>query len=106
MKKTAIILAAAATFLTSISISAPAAAASFNWGFSTPWFGVQLDRGVSPRHFRYRDRAYFGPFRYNTGFDLGSNRGHVARCEARYRSYDRSTDTYMGFDGKEHACRL
>ena len=32
--------------------------------------------------------------------------GHVARCEARFRSYDRSTDTYLGNDGDRHRCTL
>jgi hypothetical protein len=31
---------------------------------------------------------------------------HAAACEARYRSYDWQTDTYMGFDGERHYCRL
>ncbi|MCD2470439.1 BA14K family protein [Jiella sp. MQZ9-1] len=31
---------------------------------------------------------------------------HVARCEARYRSYDRRTDTFLGYDGYRHRCRL
>ena len=31
---------------------------------------------------------------------------HTAACEAQYRSYDRRSDTYMGFDGERHACRL
>ena len=31
---------------------------------------------------------------------------HVSRCLARYRSYDPSTDTYVGYDGYERRCRL
>lgn len=31
---------------------------------------------------------------------------HVSRCLARYNSYDPSTDTYLGYDGYEHTCRL
>lgn len=31
---------------------------------------------------------------------------HVARCEARYRTYDEASDTYVGFDGRERLCRL
>ena len=31
---------------------------------------------------------------------------HVARCEARFQSYDRSSDTYLGFDGDRHRCEL
>lgn len=32
--------------------------------------------------------------------------GHVAACEARYRSYDRASDTYLGLDGVRHRCNL
>ncbi|VVB45483.1 hypothetical protein RHAL1_01791 [Beijerinckiaceae bacterium RH AL1] len=28
----------------------------------------------------------------------------IAYCESRYRSYDRTTGTYLGYDGGEHAC--
>jgi hypothetical protein len=31
---------------------------------------------------------------------------HVARCLARYRSYDPRSDTYLGYDGYERRCRL
>nr|WP_245198853.1 BA14K family protein [Jiella mangrovi] len=30
---------------------------------------------------------------------------HVARCRARYRSYDARTDTFLGYDGYRHRCR-
>jgi hypothetical protein len=36
------------------------------------------------------------------GFDAE----HVARCAARYKSYDARTDTFLGNDGLRHACRL
>ena len=29
----------------------------------------------------------------------------VARCQARYRSFDASTGTYLGYDGQRHYCR-
>lgn len=32
--------------------------------------------------------------------------GHVSRCEARFRSYDVRTDTYLGNDGDRHRCTL
>ncbi len=32
--------------------------------------------------------------------------GHVAACEARYRSYQAHTDMYLGYDGAWHRCRL
>jgi hypothetical protein len=31
---------------------------------------------------------------------------HVARCEARYRSYNPETDMFKGYDGDWHYCRL
>ena len=31
---------------------------------------------------------------------------HVAACTARYRSYDVQSDTYLGYDGRRHACNL
>jgi hypothetical protein len=34
------------------------------------------------------------------------DRGHIARCYARYKSYDERTDTFMGYDGIRHACNL
>jgi len=38
---------------------------------------------------------------YDRGYD-----GHVARCEARFRSYSARTDMYLGYDGDYHRCRL
>ncbi len=31
---------------------------------------------------------------------------HVARCEARYRSYNERTDMFLGYDGDYHRCNL
>jgi hypothetical protein len=31
---------------------------------------------------------------------------HVDRCYDHYQSYDHRTDTYVGFDGQYHYCRL
>jgi hypothetical protein len=31
---------------------------------------------------------------------------HVAACENRYRSYNASSDTYVGYDGRRHRCML
>lgn len=32
--------------------------------------------------------------------------GHVARCKARYHSYNAHSDTFVGHDGRRHKCRL
>jgi hypothetical protein len=42
----------------------------------------------------------------NARYDRYDYRSHVARCEARYRSYDARTDTFLGYDGKRHRCNL
>lgn len=34
------------------------------------------------------------------------DRGHVARCYARYKSYDERSDTFLGYDGNRHRCNL
>lgn len=35
-----------------------------------------------------------------------ANSSHIQACQNRYRSYDRATDTYLGYDGWRHYCRL
>jgi len=40
------------------------------------------------------------------GANNARNNSHYAACEARYRSYDRASDTYLGTDGRRHACAL
>jgi hypothetical protein len=37
---------------------------------------------------------------------VSSWQAHVNRCYARYNSYDAHSDTYIGYDGYEHYCRL
>ena len=36
----------------------------------------------------------------------GATNSHVAACQRRFRSYDVSSDTYLGYDGQRHYCRL
>lgn len=45
-----------------------------------------------------------GAINNNSGRNLGSS--HVQRCEARYQSYDRRSDTFLGYDGRRHDCNL
>lgn len=68
----------------------------------------QHDRGFAP--------GAAGIFGFAAGAILGgaaaaaaSNArasNHVAACQARYRSYDPASDTYLGTDGRRHACAL
>ena len=45
-----------------------------------------------------------GPDYY--GYHPTSWERHVDRCYARYRTYDHRSDTYIGYDGYPHRCRL
>ncbi|MFD2649312.1 BA14K family protein [Devosia albogilva] len=36
----------------------------------------------------------------------GNYRVNVEACKARYRSYDVATNTFLGYDGVRHPCRL
>jgi hypothetical protein len=45
-----------------------------------------------------------GPDYY--GYHRSSWERHVGRCYARYQTYDHRSDTYIGFDGYPHRCRL
>ena len=82
----------------------PVAAASWNFGFSTPWLGVQQDRSVSSSGIRTRDSVRIGTFKWSGGLDLGAD--HKSRCKARYRSYNSVTDTYVTFGGETKRCGL
>jgi Ni/Co efflux regulator RcnB len=70
-------------------------------------------RGPSfSRSFRHHHRHYrYGP---SIGFSFivpgvtlgigGGSSSHVDWCLNRYRSYDPSTDTFLGYDGYRHRC--
>ncbi len=47
---------------------------------------------------RYQRRAYAAP-------RLSRYERHVKRCYASYRTYDKRSDTFIGYDGNEHKCR-
>jgi hypothetical protein len=85
---------------------APAEAASFGFSFgfgNGPSFSSHGPGWNQRGDWRYRHWP-----RNNFSFNVGPIRGgnHAARCDARYRSYDWRTDTYMGNDGDRHRCRL
>lgn len=48
----------------------------------------------------HQERRHHGHYRRN------SWERHVQRCYAHYRTYSEYTDTYRGFDGYDHYCRL
>ena len=46
------------------------------------------------------------PRRVRHGNRLNRWQRHVRRCERKYRSYDRRSDTYITRSGRERVCRL
>ncbi len=81
------------------------------------WRGDRYHHRYYHRHYRYRDgwdpgaAAVAGGI---VGLAVGSmvagsattGDAHVERCLRRYRSYDPASDTYLGYDGRRHYCRL
>ena len=72
-------------------------------------------QGWYREHYRHRDfradNAISGLFGFAAGVITGSvvngsGMSHVSLCEDRYRSYDRRSDTFLGYDGMRHDCRL
>jgi hypothetical protein len=69
-----------------------------------------------PRYRIYRPNRSYVTFGFSVdnkvgrvmprSYDDDYDDDHVARCEAHYRSYDASSDTYLGYDGDYHRCRL
>lgn len=48
-------------------------------------------------------RRYYAP---RASYYADPAAAHIARCEARYRSYDRYSDTFIGRDGRRYYCNL
>jgi hypothetical protein len=68
-------------------------------------FGAILGSALSQPQPRVRDRVIYLDDEPTYGYD-DSYEAHVAACYSRYRSYDEETDTFLGFDGYRHRCRL
>lgn len=108
MKKIAALFGTALlAFSLAVPVATPAAAQGFSFGFG-------YNDGPRWNDYQPRYRDWYRPRRgASFSIDLGPvdirvrvPRAKIIRCEARYRSYDRFSDTYMGFDGDRHRCRL
>ena len=112
MKKIAALIG---TVLMAASLAVPAtpvAAQSFSFGSGMNDSPRCDRRWDGPRRWNGWDNRYRSRRGGSISIDLGPidirvrvPRAKIIRCEARYRSYDRSSDTYMGFDGDRHRCR-
>lgn len=77
------------------------------------WDEARYKRWYRDRHDR-NDNGAAALFGFAAGAIAGAaagaaantSNGHVAACEARYRSYDRRTDTYLNYDGNRYRCTL
>ncbi len=54
----------------------------------------------------YNSGPYYEPHHYPRAHRHSAWERHVDRCLDRYRSYDPRSDTYLGYDGYRHYCRL
>jgi BA14K-like protein len=67
-----------------------------------PAYAYSPDYSYAPGGYApgYSDYAYV-PGGYTTSYSAGDD---VAYCSQRFRSYDRASGTYMGYDGQRHSC--
>jgi BA14K-like protein len=67
-----------------------------------PGYAYSPDYAYAPGGYApgYSDYAY-APGGYTTEYSGG---GDVAYCSQRFRSYDRASGTYLGYDGQRHSC--
>lgn len=80
---------------------------SHRWGTSNynNWY-------LRHRHTRGFDPMAAGIFGFAAGAIISgaaraaNSSSHVAACQARYRSYDVRSDTFLGYDGIRHRCTL
>lgn len=69
-----------------------------NYGYNNGYRNYGYNSGYAP----YTGYAY-GPAP-NTTVVAQNTGGNVAYCQARYRSYDPASGTFLGYDGQRHPC--
>jgi len=117
----------AALALAGCMVTATAAPASAAWGWHGGWhrgwggwgWGGAVAAGVIGGAVAAATAPLWAPgyYDYYPGYDYGYVSapgpyvavapplgGSVAYCEARFRSFDPATGTYLGFDGLRHPC--
>jgi hypothetical protein len=76
----------------------------WGWGFGAGFVGGALIGGALARPYYYPGPYYY-PDRYYPAPAYGPDNGDpVAYCMQRFRSYDPSSGTYLGYDGLRHPC--
>ena len=57
-----------------------------------------------PTYGLYNEAPMYGLYNEAPGMAAPGDQGAVADCEARFRSYDPASGTYLGYDGQRHPC--
>ena len=72
----------------------------WGWGYGAAGFaaGALIGSALAPRPY------YYGPPAYAYEVGPGYPGDAEAYCESRFRSYDPASGTYVGYDGRRHAC--
>ena len=90
-----------------------------NWYRNGHWYGPRYRYRYPGYNYYYSGFWYPWPWWNNAwSFEIGENYGypggyygggrnarHIAWCQGRYRSYNPRTDTYTGYDGRQHRCK-
>lgn len=92
------------------STTIPAQAQDVGLSFGIGSFGMHSGWNDNHRSdWRWRNRHSHRSSGFSISIDLPRvvvSSSHARRCDNRYLTYDRFSDTYMGFDGDRHRCRL
>lgn len=112
------IAAIALTACTVVATAAPASAAPWGWhhGWHGGWGGA-VAAGViggavaaatsplwAPGYYDHYPGYAYEPYGYTVAPGPMAGGNDTAYCEQRFRSYNPSTGTYLGFDGQYHPC--
>ncbi len=123
---TATYASAAMPVTAALKNAAPAATETVRWGWRGGWRGGGWGWGLggfaagaiigsaiaAPYYYGgypygyYPAYGYPPPAPYYGGLDgpVGPGGGDASYCAQRYRSYDPTTGTFLGFDGQRHPC--
>jgi hypothetical protein len=74
----------------------------WGWGFGAGLVGGAIIGGALAAPYYYR--PYYGPYYYPAPAYGPGPGDPVAYCMQRFRSYDPSSGTYLGYDGLRHPC--
>jgi hypothetical protein len=79
----------------------------FGWGFGAGFLGGAIAGGALAAPYYYGPYYYDAPYYYPpAGYYPAPGYGGsaAAYCAHRYKSYDPSTGTFLGYDGARHPC--